>query len=102
MNNEINDFQDWLKINYKINLSNNLKEYYLLSFEEFIDEMKNKKVKVNKRDTFDDLKREYNKSLITLKPLIEDIESINENINKKVYELYEMNEKEIKIIEENF
>ena len=98
--NEINSFHKWLNRTFNIEkLSNKLEKYYELDFDEFIKEMKKKKVNVKQRKTQDLLEKEFNESLETLKPLKDQIQQTEEEINRLVYELYDLTEEEIRIIE---
>ena len=47
------------------------------------------------------MEEEFNNSLEIIKPLQSEIRKLEDEINQKVYELYNLNENEIKIIEEN-
>ena len=102
INNEIKGFLNWLQGEYKINkLSQKLEKYYELTFEEFLEETRKKKVDTKKRAIRENLEEEFNNSLKIIKPLQTEIQEIENEINQKVYELYELTEEEIRIIEEN-
>ena len=47
------------------------------------------------------MEEEFNNSLNIIQPLQLEIQKLEDEINQKVYELYDLNEDEIKIIEEN-
>lgn len=96
---EIQTFIKWLEIEYEIKISKNLKKYYELSFENFINELKKKNVKITK-NVFSDLEKEFKNSLDIILPLQKEIKELNMKINQNVYELYGLTRDEIQIIEE--
>ena len=99
---ELNSFQKWLKRTFEINqLSKKLENYYELDFEEFLQEVKKKKVDITQRKTQDLLEKEFNESLEIIEPLQRQIKETDDKINQLVYELYELTEEEINIIEES-
>ena len=99
---EIDGFLNWLQNEYKINkLSQKLEKYYELTFEEFLEEIRKKKVDTKKRAIRENLEEEFNNSLKIIKPLQTEIQEIENEINQKVYELYELTDEKIRIIEEN-
>lgn len=101
-NHETKGFIKWLTGEYDIDkLSQKLEKYYTLTFEEFIIELKKKKVNTKKRKIRDNLEEEFNNSLEIIKPLQIEIKELENEVNQKVYELYNLTEEEIKIIEEN-
>jgi len=58
--NEINGFKDWLKNTFKIEkFSKKLDKYYELSFDEFLSELKKKKVDIKSRKNYTFLKKEF-------------------------------------------
>ncbi|WP_431061616.1 Eco57I restriction-modification methylase domain-containing protein [Methanobacterium sp.] len=99
--NEINGFKKWLKRTYEIEkLSKKLDKYYELSFDEFLIEIKKKKVDVNSRKVQELLKKEFDDSLNIINPLLLEIEKSDNEIDQMVYELYGLSDDEIKIIED--
>ena len=99
---EINNFKKWLKRTFNIEkLSKKLEYYYLLDFETFLQEVKKKKVNTNSRNTQNLLESEFNGSLNIIHPLQKDVSEIDKDINQLVYELYDINEENRKIIENN-
>jgi len=99
---EINNFNEWIKYEYNIEkLSKKLISYYNLSFKEFLDEMKKKKVKINKNN-YQELKIDFESSIDKITPIYEEIKKIDKKINQIIYKLYELNDSEIKIIENSF
>jgi len=102
LNNEINGFLKWLQSEYNINkTSQKLERYYELTLEEFLTELRKKKVNTKNRKNRENLEEEFNNSLEIIKPLQIEIRKLEEEINQKVYELYNLTEEEIKIIEES-
>ncbi len=99
---EIKNFKDWIKRTYKIEkLSKKLDKYYELSFDEFLNELKKKKVDIKPRKTQELLKKEFEESLDKINPLLLEIEKTDNEIDQMVYELYGLSEDEIKIIEDS-
>lgn len=99
---EINGFKHWIEKEFKVKkLSKKLEKYYELSEDEFIDELKKKKVDTKSRKNREYLEREFNESLAIINPLLQEIEQTDKEIDQMVYELYGLTEDEIKIIEES-
>ena len=99
---EINGFKNWLKTTYQIDkLSQKLDKYYDLSFDDFLIELKKKKVDIKPRKTQELLKNEFEESLIKINPLTDEIRIIDSEINQLVYELYGLTDNEIQIIEDS-
>ena len=83
------------------NLSKKLENYYELDFEEFLQEVKKKKVDITQRKTQDLLEKEFNESLEIIEIIQREIKETDDKINQLVYDLYELTEEEINIIEES-
>lgn len=99
---EISGFKDWLSRTYKIEkFSMKLDKYYKLSFDDFLNELKKKKVDIKPRKTQELLKKEFEDSLNKINPLLLEIEKTDNEIDQMVYELYGLSEDEIKIIEDS-
>lgn len=99
--NEINSFKEWLQLNFNLGkFSKKLDKYYELDLEEFLKELKNKKVKLKPKD-IKGLKEEFyaNKNRVT--QLNNEIEKIDNEINEMVYQLYDLTDEEIQIIKDN-
>ena len=100
---EINSFHKWLIRTFNIDkLSKKLETYYELEFEEFLKEIKKKKVNVKQRKTQELLENEFNESISLIKPLQKEIQELDYEINQLVYELYGLTAEEIAIIENSF
>ena len=96
---ETEGFKKWLKRTFNISkLSNKLENYYELDFEEFLNQLKNRKINISKRTTQNLLENEFTSSIDKLTPLKNNIKKIEENINHDVFELYGLNQNEIQII----
>ncbi|GAA5818065.1 MAG: Eco57I restriction-modification methylase domain-containing protein [Methanobrevibacter sp. CfCl-M3] len=96
---EIKSFQKYLKSDFKVTkINKKLTEYYNLGFEDLYAEVK-KQYKDLTRKEKDKLEKEYNESIAILKPLQVEIANIDKEIDKLVYELYNLTEDEIAIIE---
>jgi len=99
---EINGFKHWIKKEFNVDkMSKKLEKYYELSEDEFIDELRKKKVDTKARKNREYLEREFTESLAIIKPLLQEIEETDNEIDQMVYELYGLTDDEIKIIEEN-
>ncbi|MBI5680509.1 MAG: Eco57I restriction-modification methylase domain-containing protein [Methanobacterium sp.] len=100
--NEINSFKDWLKHTFNIEkFSQKLDKYYKLTFDDFLTELKKKKVDITSRKNYNLLKKEFEESISKINPLLQEIEITDKEIDQMVYELYGLTEDEIKIIEES-
>ena len=97
---EMKGFDKWVNRTISEN-SIELGNYYELSYDEFLVELKNNGIKVNSRDTQELIEEEFNKSVSILKPTYKEIENIKIEIDKSVYLLYELSNEEIEIIENN-
>ena len=86
-------FQKLIVAKFKKNLSNKLKKWYLLNFSEFEKELK---TEISPEWAKYFLKRQ--EKILKIK---NEIDKIDREIDKMVYELYGLNDDEIKIIEEN-
>lgn len=100
---EINGFKNWLqRPPYNIDkFTKKLNKYYKLSFDDFLIELNKKKVDIKERKTQELFKKEFEESLSKIKPLILEIEKTENEIKNMVYDLYGLNEDEIKIIEKD-
>lgn len=100
LTNEINSFHKWLTRTFKIALSSNLKNYYNNNFNYFLDELKNKKVDTKPRNVQELLEKEFNNSIDIIQQLKKEIEKSENQINKLIYELYDLTPEEIQLIEQ--
>lgn len=97
---EVNDFNSWIQKEFGIDkLSQKLEKYYKLSEDEFMDELRKKKVDTKVRKNREYLEREFNESIKIINPVLQEIKQTDDKIDKMVYELYELTDKEIGIIE---
>lgn len=97
---EVNRFKEVLKINYGIEkLSKKLEKYYELNLDEYLNEVKNKKVKINEPSIQRNLSKEFNNSLDVINPIISEIQDTNSKINDMVYGLYNLSDEERNILE---
>jgi mevalonate kinase len=97
---EVNDFNSWIQKEFGIDkLSQKLEKYYKLSEDEFMDELRKKKVDTKDRKNREYLEREFNESIKIINPVLQEIKQTDDKIDKMVYELYELTDKEIGIIE---
>ncbi len=98
---ETNGFKNWLKSTFKIEkLSKKLDIYYeFKTSEDFIDEIKKKKVDIKPRKIQELLKNEFENSLTEIHKIDEKIKKTDDEIDLMVYELYGLTDEEIQIIE---
>jgi hypothetical protein len=103
LNDELKGFKGWLQREpYNIDkFSQKLDKYYNLSFEEFLSELKKKKVDTKQRKTQELLKTEFEESINKINPLLQQIKETDSEIDKMVYDLYGLTPEEIKIIEDS-
>jgi hypothetical protein len=96
---EIKSFQKYLKSDFKVTkINKKLTEYYNLCFEDLYAEVKKQYKEISRKEAYK-LEKEYNESIAIIQPLQAEIANIDKEIDKLVYELYDLNEKEIEIIE---
>ena len=81
-----------------LELSNKLKDWYLLEYNEFVKELGKKKVKLSlsQEAQWEDYFNQEKEKAIDIKNRID---STDKEIDKMVYELYGLNDEEIKVIE---
>jgi len=102
LNSEVKGFHDWLQNTFNIGtLSKKLDKYYELSFDDFLNEVKKKKVDVKSRENYQILKQEFENSIKVVNPLLQQIKETDKEIDKMVYKLYGLTQDEIKIIEDS-
>lgn len=81
-------------------INKKLNSFYELDFNEFLKEIEKstkKKLSLKEQDEWDDYFIEYR---VDLSQLNKNIEKLDQEINKKVYKLYDLTDDEIRIIEE--
>jgi len=99
---EVMGFKHWIQKEYDVKkLSQKLEKYYKLSQDEFIDELKKKKVDTKSRKNRESLEKEFTESLEIIMPLLNEITLTDNEIDQMVYELYGLTPEEIQIIEES-
>lgn len=99
---EIKGFHDWLQHTFTIDkLSKKLEKYYELSLDDFLVEVRKKKVNIKSRENYQSLKTEFEKSIQVINPLLQEISVTDQEIDQMVYQLYGLTDEEIKIIEDN-
>ena len=96
--NEIQSFYSFLISEMHVNkISKKLETYYNLNIEELTSEIKRQKGNNNQ----DNIKSKFEESINKIMCLNQNINKIETRLNKIIYNIYNINEKEIKIIEEN-
>ncbi len=99
---EIREFRGWLKRTFEIEkLSQKIEKYYELSFDDFLNELKKKKVDIKPRKTQELLQSEFNQSVSVLNPLLQQIKETDKEIDEMVYDLYGLTPEEREIINNN-
>ncbi|KAF5062109.1 hypothetical protein DSECCO2_308330 [anaerobic digester metagenome] len=99
---EINGFKNWIMGEFGVEkFSQKLEKYYELSADQFISELSKKKVDTKSRKNREYLEREFSESLAIIKPLLQEIEQTDNEIDQMVYKLYGLNDEEIIIIEDS-
>ena len=79
-------------------LSNKLIAFDALAFDEFVDELKKQKVALSKQDEFD-LVDLFETQKAQIAAWRQEIEKTDKEIDKMTYQLYELTEDEIRLIE---
>ena len=101
-------FLEWLEGEIRVEidtLTNKTKivEYYSQTFDSLSDTLKrNRKIVAinpSNRDFQENLRREYERSMSALTPLMRKIEATNKLIDQIVYELYGLTHDQIRIVE---
>ena len=79
-------------------ISKKLNKFFELGFEDFLSELGKKKIEfsLKQKDEWEDYFNDYKKELVTLN---EEIDKTDKEIDKMVYKLYGLNDKEIKVVE---
>ena len=67
--------------------SKKIDKYYELSFDEFLTELKKKKVDIKLRKIQELLKNEFQESIKVINPLLQQIKETDREIDKMVYSL---------------
>lgn len=75
-------------------LSKKLEKYYELELDDFIVEVRKKKVDVKARKNYQTLKNEFEESLAVVQPLLREIQDTDDEIDRMIYELYGLNEED--------
>lgn len=98
---EVNGFKHWIHKEFNLEkLSKKLDKYYELSVDEFIIEMRKKKVDTKSRKNRECLEQEFMESLAIINPLLQEIKETDDEIDQMVYDLYGLTDEEIQIIED--
>lgn len=97
-----NIFKNWIKNTFEIDsLSKKLENCDELTFKQFLNEMKKNKVNIKRLETYSLLEKGFNNHSSKIIQLMDEIKYLNNQINKKVYEIYDLNEEEIGLIEKS-
>ncbi|MDR3062941.1 MAG: Eco57I restriction-modification methylase domain-containing protein, partial [Methanobrevibacter sp.] len=98
LHDETNSFHKYLRSDFNVSrINNKLNKYYELSFDDLYKEVKKQNKEVTRKQK-DILEKEFIESVDIIKPLKSKISNIDNEIDKKVYELYDLTNEEIKII----
>jgi len=96
---DVEKFTRFIETTYKPKrISNKLKEFYTLSFPEFINELKRQKVSFTRKEEFEliELFAKQKEEALSLK---NQIDKTGSEIDKMVYDIYGLSEEEIQIVE---
>ena len=101
INNEIINFKKYLKEQNINPVSNKLEDYYSLDSKKFINEIK-KQHKVLLSDTLiNELIHKFQNSIRNISNLNSDLKVKEYKLNNIIYKIYNLNENEIKLIEDD-
>ncbi len=96
---KVNKFLKFLGSSYGLGkLSKKLEAFYNLSFNDFVKELKKQKVSLSKKDEFE-LMDLFEKQKARIFEIHHAIKATDKEINNMVYQLYELTENEIQLIE---
>ena len=97
---ETNDFLKKLAINsHADNFSNKLENYFSLSENEFINEIKKLKIDLSDENLRNNLTNQFKISSKKINAINKEINDLEKEMNNLVFKLYNLNDKEIIIIE---
>ena len=101
IDNEIINFKKFLKKqNFNTNL-NKINEYYFLDSKKFIKEIKKQRDVLLTDKLINELNREFQNNINRISNLNSEIKLKENELNNIIYKIYNLNENEIKLIEEN-
>jgi hypothetical protein len=95
---EINEFREWIYSRYTKETSKKILQYYKFPKDQFMDELKNKGVDTDDDEIFRRLNKGFSESVLKINSLNEKIEDIEDEINEKIFDLYELPQEEREII----
>lgn len=98
---EIKGFNKWLIRTFSPNIPM-INNYYELKYDEFLLKLKENGVNIRTRETQELIENEFNKSTTIIKPLKNKINNVESKLNELTYQLYELTDDEIAIIENSF
>lgn len=102
LQNKIKKFKNRLSSNLDLKeFSKKMESFYELNFKEFLKELGKQKIKLSlsQQDEWEEYFEDYKNSILEIK---QKISQTDKEIDLMIYKLYELNDEEIKIIEENF
>lgn len=102
LQNKIKKFKNRLSSNLDLKeFSKKMESFYELNFKEFLKELGKQKIKLSlsQQDEWEEYFEDYKNSILEIK---QKISQTDKEIDLMIYKLYELNNEEIKIIEENF
>lgn len=97
---EKREFLNWLSNQFNFNIFKLKKEFYELEFADFYNEVKTNTFIT--REEYKHLEDEFNKSVSSINDYMEKINFYENNLDKIVYGMYNLNDDEIKIIEKSY
>lgn len=93
---ELNSFAKWLNRKYNVMLDD--VDFSKYTFEEFLDKLLTQHKELDNRKVHDILEKEFTDSLKKCTLLDNDIENIDSKLNQIIFELYGLNDNDIKIV----
>lgn len=97
----IDNVQQLIKSKYSLEkLSNKLQDWRRIDFEEFLKQLKKLKINLSLQEETDWMQY-FNEQKDIAQKLKSEIEKADKQIDQKVYELYGLTDKEIRIVEES-
>ena len=101
INNEIINFKKYLK-DFNINLvSKKLEDYYTLDSEKFMKEIKKQNKVSLSENILNELNHKFQNSINKISKLSSDLREKENKLNTQIYKIYNLNENEIKLIEDD-
>jgi len=104
---EYQNFFEWIESEWRVDiedlsLKTSLKEYWKYDFDEFMRVAKKNKSSIDgdakSRDFRERMKEEWDSSMDTLRPLMQEIDELENEIDAKVFDLYNLTQEEVETV----